>query len=406
MIAFFNIAYPLCALLGFATCAYKIRDLRRDPANPALIALTLARAFPALSFTFATPAVYLWVDRLTRTPNFSTLLVYEFIVANSVTAQVLLLLWSRPAEAARGAIRRRIITFALAMAVMAVLFAAADRSGEHPIDFDVHFARHGPIAGFLSVYLIAFGAGLILSALMTWRFSTVVPQPWLRYGLRLNAVGALFGLGYTVGKAMSIVARWRDVDTLDTINVLWAPLSACIGAILIAVSSSLPAWAPEMAARYRRWQWYRRLEPLWLTVRDTNPAVILDPIPHRFDRWNMRRLDDRLYRRVIEIRDVLLASRAEYSEADSIAAKARAEAAGLSATQVAAIAEAARIAPALRSSNELPAAHFDTAAAPTKSPATGGIDAEAEWLSHVSHALAHSPFVRTPGADIHAGTDA
>ncbi|GAA4250116.1 MAB_1171c family putative transporter [Dactylosporangium darangshiense] len=393
MITFFNIVYPLCALLGFATCAYKVRDLRKDPRNPALIALTLARAFPALSFTFATPVVYLAVDRLAGVANLSTLIVYLFITANSVTAQVLLLLWSRPAATARGAVRWRLAGFGVVMAAMAALFLTTSHAGEHAIDFDVHFARQPATAVFLSVYLVAFATGLTLSALMTWRFSKVVPQRWLRRGLLLNAVGAAFGLGYAAGKAVSIVARWLGSSALDDVNILWAPVSACVGAVLIAVSSSLPAWAPNAETAVLRFRRYRRMEPLWRAVRDAKPSVILEPEVGRLDRWDPRRLEDRLYRRVIEIRDGLLAARPGFSDGAAARARAAAEAAGLPPEEADAVAEAARIAPALRPSAE-PPAEATEARAPAE-PEAADPDAEADWLGRVAQALARSPHVRT-----------
>jgi hypothetical protein len=409
LITFFNIAYPLCALLGFATCAYKVRDLRKDPRNPALVALTLARLFPALSFTFATPAVYLAVDRAVGLANLSTLVVYTLIVCNSVTAQVLLLLWSRPAAAARSAVRWRLAAFGVVTVAMAALFLTARHAGEHPIDFDVQFARRPGTAVFLVIYLIAFAAGLTLSARMTWKFSKVVPQRWLRRGLLLNAVGAAFGLGYAAGKAVSIVARWLGSTALDDVNILWAPVSACLGAVLIAVSSSLPAWAPGAQTAVRRFRRYRSMEPLWRAVRDARPAVILEPDVGPFDRWDPRRLDDRLYRRVIEIRDGLLAARPGFDDAAAARARAAAEAAGLPPEEVDAVAEAARIAPALRPTGAMAPVAVAVAAAGTAAGAPANAqpqsaadpdpdadpDLEAAWLGRVSQALARSPHVRT-----------
>ncbi|GAA2385685.1 hypothetical protein GCM10010170_095680 [Dactylosporangium salmoneum] len=373
-----------------------MRDLRRDPANPALIALTLARLFPALSFTFATPALYLAFDRVTGVANLASLMVYLLIVANSVTAQVLLLLWSRPAGTARAAARRRLAGFGVVMAAMVALFLAASHPGEHAIDFDVTFARQWSTATFLVVYLAAFAVGLALSARMTWRFSRVVPQRWLRRGLVLNAVGAGLGLGYAAGKMVSIVARWLGSDALDVVNILWAPVVACVGAILIAVSSSLPAWAPDAEAAVVRWRRYRRLEPLWRAVRDAKPAVVLDPRAGRLDRWDPRRLDERLYRRVIEIRDGLLAARPGFSEPAAARARARAAAAGLPPEEQDAIAEAARIAPALHPGPQWtpePGGADTPVLAPPGPPVADDADAEAEWLCRVAYALDRSPYV-------------
>ncbi|MEV6927775.1 MAB_1171c family putative transporter [Dactylosporangium sp. NPDC051485] len=395
MIAFFNVAYSLCALAGYATAVYKVRDLRRDPANPALIALTVARLFPALSFTFAIPAVYLAFDRLTGVDNLASLMVYVLMVANSVTAQVLLLLWSRPAATARAAVRWRLTGFGVVMAATVALFLAASHQGEHAIDFDVTFARQWSTAAFLVLYLTAFAVGLALSARMTWRFSRVVTQRWLRRGLVLNAVGAGLGLAYAAGKMVSIVARWLGSDALDLVNILWAPAIACVGAILIAVSSSLPAWAPDVEAAVVRWRRYRRLEPLWRAVRDAKPAVVLDPRTGRLDRWDPRRLDERLYRRVIEIRDGLLAARPGFSEPAAARARARAAAAGLPPEELAAVAEAARIAPALHLAPRWTAEPdgADPSAQAPEPPVADDADAEAEWLCRVAYALDRSPYV-------------
>ncbi|WP_433605482.1 DUF6545 domain-containing protein [Dactylosporangium sp. CA-139114] len=101
------------------------------------------------------------------------------------------------------------------------------------------------------------------------------------------------------------------------------------------------------------------------------------------------------------------ATRADFSEADAAAAKARAQAAGLSDPQVDAITEAARIAPALHSTAQRRAGHLRTAKVATADPAIDSdLDVEAEWLSRVCDALAHSPLVHPHGKPAHAGTNA
>ncbi|MDI6099280.1 hypothetical protein QLQ12_11820 [Actinoplanes sp. NEAU-A12] len=385
----FNVIYPVCAVVGFITCGYKVRDLLRGPRSAALVALVVARLWPALSFTVATPWVYRQFDQWIGIPNTATLLVYSLIVLNSVTAQVLLLLWSHPPEVARRKALPRLAACAAVLVTMTVLFVAADVTSERPVDFDVYYARTPLIAAFLIIYLAFFAIGLGTSAWMTWRFSRAVDRPWLRRGLQLNAIGALFGLGYDLAKTVSIVARWAGSSQLDAVNVIGAPVSASTGALLIAISSTLPAWGPRAEQQWRWKRAYRRLEPLWLALYRAEPSIALHPPrPTWRDRWDVRDIEYRLYRRLIEIRDGHHALRPWFR--DDVAATARRDAAGKGASGegLEAAVEAAMLIAALQArTRDEPAVGTVQPPAPPPPASDRNLDDDSSWLVAVSEAM-------------------
>ena len=119
--------------------------------------------------------------------------------------------------------------------------------------------------------------------------------------------------------------------------------------LLVLVGATLPTLLTWLG-RYRR---YRRLGPLWRDLYRADPAIALDP-PAVPDAFAVVRLRLRLYRRVIEIRDGLLALRPYRDPVVAAAARDRATRAGLHGPPCDAAVEAAVIAAALRAKAEGP----------------------------------------------------
>jgi len=200
------------------------------------------------------------------------------------------------------------------------------------------------------------------------RYARVADAASLRVALRLVVAGTALGLVYLADKAI-LAARPRfGFEFPLGRTVLVSKLLPTSAYVLVLAGAALPA-VLGWCTRYRQ---YRRLGPLWRALYRADPAIALDP-PAVPDFLALHRLRLRLYRRVIEIRDGLLALR-PYRDADVAAAAAdRARRAGLAGLHHEAAVEAATIAAALRARAAGPPP--DTAAEPE---VTGGADLAAE----------------------------
>lgn len=95
------VLHPLCAVIAFAGLLYKVRDLRRNPRNGALLALCLTLALSCLSFVVSTPVVWVRIDGLFGIPNIAALIAQSAVMALVACQQVVLTLWTHPPAQAR-----------------------------------------------------------------------------------------------------------------------------------------------------------------------------------------------------------------------------------------------------------------------------------------------------------------
>ncbi|MFR9729336.1 MAB_1171c family putative transporter [Saccharopolyspora sp. MS10] len=329
----FAVVYSLALLLQLGAFLWKLRDFSRDPRDPRLGAITLALLFVACGFNFALPGVYLAVGAASGIPNLSTLAVYSSIVLCTASLQVCSVNLSRSREAAVPAGRTLVLGTATALLVMAVLFALAPvHDAPHVLDFDAHYAGEPAIAAFLAVYLGAYSLGLVRSALICLRIRPHAGDRWLRWGVSLVPVGVVFGLGYSVLKAVAVAATWLGGD-LAVVSTVVAPLSATIGASVMAIGYVLPS-APRLL---RYWRARRNLRPLLRALRPLDPALMRNT-----------RLESAEYRWLVATHDLLRELRPYLDPAVVAVAVRHADRAGLTGDERAAAIEAARIAAGLR----------------------------------------------------------
>jgi hypothetical protein len=137
----------------------------------------------------------------------------------------------------------------------------------------------------------------------------------LATGLRIVAGGCAFGLAYIAHKGIYLGLRTSGGSPSTEAESGVAMLLALAGLVLIIVGTTLPAWGPRLRPSALR-RWFRayvahqRLYPLWSALYRSSPEIALDPPSSRLrDALDVRDIDFRLYRRVIEIRDGRLALR-------------------------------------------------------------------------------------------------
>lgn len=391
----FDVVFPICAAVTWVCFAAKLRDLRVDPSSPLLRVVCAQFAFVALAFTAATPSVYVRVDRITGVANLAILIVYTSVLLCSGCFQSMLLLWTYPAGEALNRARHRFVAYAVVITVLIGLFVVADvADGEHPIDFDVHFAVTPFATEFLILYYVAFAVVWVGAGRIGWRYASVAGRPWLVRGLRLMALGSVLALGYSAMKLAAVAASLIGKDAY-ALSVVWAPLSASAAALLIAAGITLPAWAhhPDAAVgTISRLRAYQELQPLWWAFYRQMPALVMDPPRSRWaSRWAVRDTRHRLYRRVVEIEDGRLALRGCCDARVAEAAGELGHQAGLADADLPAIQEAAVLAAALRSRRE-------GLSGPEKTwvlhSDTVDLAAQIGWLRQVARAFDRSPVVR------------
>lgn len=391
----FAAVYGGIGAFAFAAFLWRVGLALRSPDNPARWAVAFAILAAGIGFEAAVPQIYTWLGDVSGIPNLASLVVYGAI-ATAVLAQIV---WTgfmvAPQEPGHRAGRRILVLPLLVFAVLALLFTVAPVHDEsHPTDFDDHYAKVPLAVAFLGVYLTVYSAALIRIILLCRRWIGEVDRIWLRRGLRLLAVGSTIALGYSVGKVIAIVAAWFGIG-LRRLNTDIAPAFASLGATVMLVGYLCPSLAPWLLHTVARLRALPRLRPLWLALREVAPELAHTSARRR------PASRDRVYRRVIEIRDWLLRLQPHLSaEATAVAERLATELAVPERTRAAAI-EAARIAAALRAYRlGLPPALDDESFTEPNQPTLAG---ELAWLVEVAVQFDTAPLVPATLAALESG---
>ena len=413
----FNIVYGALAVISWSAFVYKLRDLIKDPGNRELRLLCLAIAAFATPFVVASPWLYVRIDKLLGTTNIATLIIYTSVAICLTSFLALLVSWSSTQNRIR-LWHRVLVAYAVVTVVsMITLFSLGDVSdAEHATDFDVHYAGTPYITQFLLIYQLLFIVGMTGLTNMCRRYAKAVDRVWLRRGLRVVATGAVFGLGYSIPKAVSLIWDLVGTSPLDFVNMVVAPMCASVAAWMFAVGFTMPAWGvgwENARERVRDYRAYRKLHPLWAALTSTFPEVVLLPDLYPSHPWRALRHEDLSFlvrRQIIEIRDSQLALRPHYDPA--VAETARklgttkpkrrlGTAKGTHTDQVEAIVEAAQIKAALRAKAAGKEQHHS--ADVPHDPAAGDMDIERDWLIRVAAAFQRSDV--TEAADGRSGSE-
>ncbi|WP_405133110.1 MAB_1171c family putative transporter [Nocardia sp. NBC_01388] len=386
----FGLVYGSVGALAAGVCLWRLILAARNPQATARWAVVVAIACTAIGFEAAVPQTYESIGRISGIPNLATLIVYSAITT-AVMAQIVwttyLIVPEAPTETSPHINSRNVILMNLAVvATMAVLFFAAPVHDEsHATDFDYHYATTPMVDAFLAIYLCAYTLALlrIIMLCRSW-LPHAREQPWLRRGLRLLAGGSVIAVGYSIGKTLALVAAWAGIPARH-LNIDIAPAFASIGAAIMLIGYLCPSLLPQAMAGIQRTRAYPRLYPLWSALCAAAPEVTrVVPGTRGISR-------DRLYRRVIEIRDALLLLQPYLSPEITARAKQVADELEIPAGERAAAIEAARIAHALRAylSESAPLDGGETFRRPDRPTFMG----EIAWLVAVSTAYHRSPIV-------------
>jgi len=383
------IIYPACAVFAWVFVLSGARRLPRLHRDPERLAVWLMFLAFALVFTIGSSPLRRHLDGFAGIKEFSTWLAQSLVVSYSVAALALLQLWNYEREQAR---RRIVASTAAVVAVlvsMAVFFVLSNpvHAGNH--NFVHWYASSGYFDAYLVIYLVTFGATNVEIARLCVRFARMMTASWLRTGLRATAVGALISLVYVADRLTDVVVAHFGVNL-----AAWDPLpeaGASIGSMLIMLGMTMHMWGPrasDLAHRSRRLRAYRQLRPLWEALYTRDPGIALDAPSAGLARWRaiprkLRDFDYHVSRRVIEVRDGVLALQPYLDPDVARCARAAAVQDGLSADELEAAVEAEGIRVALERSGG-PDAVRATSVHVAMNTAPEDLDAELVWLSTVS----------------------
>ena len=302
------------ALLFWVATAVKVAELRSS-STPASRALALTLASVATSATLLTSFAHRSVGELTGVANLAEPLARTALLTAAFSAQVLLLRLTSGGRATRR-VARRAPAFVAALVLMWSFFLAA------PVDagtlrFTSRFGEDTRVAAYLAVSLTYLAVALVDIARQARRYGAAASGP-LATGLHLIGWGSIAGLGYVTVKAAALLALRSDVSVPVEAEAAAGRGMAVLAGVLVVAGSTWPALCPKLEAASRWLRAYRdlgRLYPLWADLLRAHPELALDSASSWWrDRMQLRDVEFRLYRRVIEIRDALLVLRAELGE--------------------------------------------------------------------------------------------
>ncbi|MGP3948437.1 MAB_1171c family putative transporter [Streptomyces sp. 7N604] len=165
------------------------------------------------------------------------------------------------------------------------------------------------IAGFYVIGNAYFVYAYLTSGLWALRYAHMASRH-LALGLRTMAVG-LFGLTITsVNRVVWVCLRINEPGSHEAFNTVnWSMTDWSMGIVLIGICYSAGV---QLITRWRSVVHHRRmyheLFPLWTALAAAYPELVLNRAPagSAWNRFRLRRTDERFYRRLIECRDGLV----------------------------------------------------------------------------------------------------
>jgi hypothetical protein len=292
--------------------AVRIPTLAKDATHRFL---WFAAAAVATGVTLEIPTVAQRLDDLPgMVANVSDLVKHALVVVAAGAVHEVVRGLALPPNAARQGRTRRALAVGGVLALLVVLFAVAPVHDQALRGFTVAAAGEPTLLAYWTVYLLYLGAALVSIAGLTWRSVKTFPADPLRTGMAWMGVGAAIGLAYCAHKTAYLIAStitdgaWPQPETTERVQaaLLAGTLLTFVVGVLWPRAVQWPGVRHLVALRA-----HRRLFPLWQAYYEAEPTIALNTPtePDRVGSTSFRDAEIRLYRRVIEIRDGMLAVR-------------------------------------------------------------------------------------------------
>jgi len=351
----------------------------RDPAQRANCASLLA---VALTMTIFHPPVYRAIDRIAGIPNFSRLLGNSLGVVSAWAFQPVIIRLLHDRAHKRGVLGSGWLATGT-IAMMALLFFRASVPVEAPTDFQARYSA-APFTAEYRLVLLAYIGILVLQiflrSLRNGRVVGSIPQSYLRLQARVQTIGWGFGVAYAGLECGYIALALLGIVSPHTYPTTLAYTLFASGCIALLSGGVLGVY--HWGAQNRT---YRLLYPLWRDLYHATPGIALDP-PHsaRADMLTLRNPDRLLYRRVMEIRDGVVALH-RYTDAALLDwARARCRATGTPEEDASACTDAIVWAAAIEAKRHGQRVLIPVSSTPMR--ADIDLDAEVRHLARVAHA--------------------
>ncbi|MBB1247063.1 hypothetical protein GL263_26460 [Streptomyces durbertensis] len=294
--------------------------------------LWLTFAALTVSMTLRLPGVMHAIDEGTGVNNLSTLCKHFFGITAAAALLEFVFGITRPGS--RQGVRLRFATALGTFLVLTALFTVIPRDVAADRFFEAHAGAPAATA-YLLVWYAYLGTAMAVAASLFLSAARQAGAGWLRTGLRLLGAGtgagvlyALLRVGYLLLRLVGVAGDAEDPAATDATDLL---KHAAI--LLILFGTVIPAWGIGWRG-LRQARHLRRLRRLWTELTEAVPEVVLDEELRRGE------LRLRLHRRIVEIRDAVLALQPYIDDELRAAAWRAAENSGAEGERLRAVADA------------------------------------------------------------------
>ncbi len=300
-------------LLIWGSFLWKLQTLRWWPRDSVQRSFCGALFALGLAMTVFHPPVYRAIDRLVGIPNIARLLGNSLGVVSAWAFQPVITKLLRYQARGRGVLSSVWLMIGT-IGVMTILFCRMTIPQSAPSDFQERYGAAPYVAEYRIVLFAYIGLALYNLFALSLRNGEVIRsinQAHRRLWARLQTVGWGLGTAYAANECIYVLLRQTRFARNVPYDVRLA--NVLLYGFLAAVLSGGPLELAHWVSQYRS---LRQLYPLWRDLYRGMPQIALNPPPsERADRLTVRDISFRLYRRVTEIHDGMIALQAYTSGA-------------------------------------------------------------------------------------------
>lgn len=374
---------------------HKSVQFHNNPANPRLFAVRIYMYIAiGVGFTLVLSPAYTFLGDITGVPNIAQLCKHIIGITSIQCVQFFLHALNDPQKSTARAKKRAAFTIPI-IGIMIAAFFATPKETPEPEHFLTVYATAPGMGVYMVCYLLLFTIALIDLVQISLRYRKQARRPLVRAGATFLTTGFALAFLYVLTKANTTAVLLNLIDPVLPTNDTLSHALLVAAVVSVILGGTIPA-ALTLARWPRRLRILRALHPLWLDVYRATPGVVLNPprTPSRPPTPSPASTRELLLRRIVEIRDGARETRPYLDPSVVRTAKEAARASGLSGDELAATAEAARLAASLhaaRDTDAVPASVSTTE--PLANLGGADLDTDAATLLPVALAYATSPIV-------------